>query len=198
VAAYSLVLVLVIAGGGDEDARTVGTPERPQARPMTAAERDISRILAVAPRRLDASDVARFRKPRIRSVTCRDDCRTVEVVYTVGLPGRGRILVDQRAMWERLFSQTAVVRGTMTVTRDAAAAGVPPKREEETPSGAPLLTTRCDRSKSRRVDWSSARGAQILQSICTVDGYDRGRRQRQEPVAPGDETAGDVGAPQSP
>lgn len=197
VAAYSLVLGLVITGGDSTGERTVGTPQRAKARPMTVEERRIARLIegAGVASLQEATDVQRFRRPNVRTVTCRDGCRTLEVVYSVGLPGRGRILVDQRRMWERLFSRTKVVKGTMTVTRDVAAAGVPPKRGEETPTGAPLLTTTCDRSKRPNVDWSTARGAQILYSLCKVVGYDQGEIHRQEPVAPDDESAGELEAP---
>lgn len=197
-AAYSLVLVVLLAGGGDDDERTVGVPDRPKARPMTAQEREISRLLESAgiASPTDSTDVQRFRRPHVKTVTCSGEgCETIEVTYSVGLPGRGRILVDQRRMWEQLFRRTDVVKGTMTVTRDAAAAGVPPKAGEETPTGAPLLTTRCDRSKRPNVDWGSAKGAQILYNICEIQGYDQGEVHRQEPVAPDDETAGDVETP---
>ncbi len=162
---------------------------------MTPEERGIARLLegAGVASVQEQSDVKDFRAPHVRSVTCSGaGCRSVDVVYGVGLPGRGRILVDQRKMWERLFSRTDVVKGTMTVTRDAGAAGVPQKRVEETPSGAPLLTTRCDRSKQPDVDWSTAKGATILYSICKVTGYERGRPRSQEAVAPDDETARDA------
>jgi hypothetical protein len=193
VAAYSLGMVLVLTGGdGDGDQATVGTPDRPKARPFTPLERQISEVIAGTrpghrlPR--EETDVPRFRKPRVRSVTCEEDA--CDIVYTVGLPGRGRILYDQRPMWERLFSQTQVQKATMTVLRDAGAAGVPPKPGEESPEGAPLLRTTCDRSRHRNVDWKSAKGAQILQNICEVDGFEQGEVHRQEPVAPDDETAG--------
>ncbi len=191
VAAYSLVLFVVLTGGGEDGERTVGTPEQPKARPMTAEERRISRLLEGAGLASvqEQTDVQRFRRPRIRTVTCSDGCKEIEVTYSVGLPGRGRILVDQREMWERLFSRTPVVKGTMSVVRDAAAAGVPAKKGEETPSGAPLLTTECDRSKQPDVDWRSAKGARILLDICRVTGYDQGKATRQEAVAPDDETA---------
>jgi hypothetical protein len=198
VAAYSLVLVVLLAGGGGDDERTVGVPDRPKARPMTAQEREISRLLESAgiASPTDSTDVQRFRRPRVRSVACSGTgCETIEVTYSVGLPGRGRILQDQRRMWEQLFRRTDVVKGTMTVTRDMGAAGVPPKPGEETPTGAPLLTTRCDRSKRPNVDWGSAKGAQILYNICEIQGYDQGEVHRQEPVAPDDDTAGAVETP---
>jgi len=196
VAAYSLLMVVLLTGGEEE--RTVGVPGTGKARPMTAEEQRVARLLERAHAPVpgqEPTDVPRFRRPHIRTVTCRDGCRQIEVLYSVGLPGRGRILQDQRPMWEVLFSRTPVVKGTMTVTRDTAAAGVPPKRGEETPAGAPLLTTRCDRSTRPNVDWGSVAGAKILHNICEVDGYDQGEIHRQEPVAPDDETAGDVEVP---
>lgn len=195
VAAYSLVLFLVLAGDGEDERRTVGVREQPEARPMTTEERKILRLLERAPSVesiQEGTDVQRFRRPQIRTVTCTDGCKEIDVVYAVGLPGRGRILVDQRAMWERLFSRTPVVKGKMSVVRDAAAAGVPPKKGEETPSGAPLLTTECDRSKQPDVDWGTVRGAKILLDICKVTGYEQGKPHPQEAVAPDDETAGGV------
>ena len=178
--------LIVLLGGGDDG---------PRAKPLTALERKVSGYVnGVEVRGTERTDVPSFRQPRVREVSCGDG-EACQVTYSVGLPGRGRILVDQRRMWEQLFRRTDVVKGTMTVTRDAAAAGVPPKPGEETPTGAPLLTTRCDRSKRPNVDWSSARGAQILYNICEIQGYDQGEIHRQEPVAPDDETAGDVEKP---
>lgn len=197
-AAYSLVLLVVLTGGDDDETRSVGTPERAKARPLTAEERRIAKLLEGAPiaSKQETTDVPKFRRPVVKTVTCsKDGCESIELVYSVGLPGRGRILFDQRKMWERLFSETEVMKGTITVTRDAQAAGVPPKKDEETPQGAPLLTTQCDRSTRPDVDWSTAKGAQILVNICKVTGYDQGQVHRQEAVAPDDETAPDPELP---
>ncbi|MDQ3739370.1 MAG: hypothetical protein M3389_00370, partial [Actinomycetota bacterium] len=193
---YSLVMVLVLTGGGD-DSPTVGTPDRAKARPMTAEERKVSALVTGAPvgkgLPREVNDVPDFRRPRIRSVTCREDA--CDIVYSLGLPGRGRILQDQQPMWRRLFSETDIQKATMTVVRDQEAAGVPPKANEEVVTGAPMLRTACDRSKHPNVDWKSATGAQILVNICQIDGFDQGAIHGQEPVAPDDETAGDTSLP---
>ncbi len=197
VAAYSLLMVLVLAGGGGDDDPSVGTPDRAKARPMTAQERKISALITGVPvgegLPRERNDVPDFRRPRVRTVTCEGDACVIE--YSLGLPGRGRILSDQRPMWERIFSETSVQRATMNVVRDTAAAGVPPKANEEVVPGAPMLRTTCDRSKRPNVDWKSAKGAQILANICEVDAFDQGRELRQEPIAPDDETAGDTALP---
>lgn len=197
VAAYSVVLFVVLAGGGGEDEpESVGTPQV-KTRPLTAQEREIAALVSGAPvgqgLPREQFDVEAYRRPHVRSVTCKE--RECEIVYAVGLPGRGRLLSDQRPILERIFSRTPIVKTTITVVRDAAAAGVPPKANEETVSGAPMLRTTCDRSKHRDVDWKSARGAQILTNICEVDAFDQGEVHRQEPVAPDDETVGDPDLP---
>ncbi|HEX2086986.1 MAG TPA: hypothetical protein VHF89_14995 [Solirubrobacteraceae bacterium] len=196
VAAYS-VLLFALLGGGDDEPATVGTPQQPKARPLTAQEREVAALVAGAPvgRGLprEQNDVEAFRRPRVKSVTCEElEC---EIVYSVGLPGRGRLLNDQRAIWERLFRRTPIVKATITIVRDTAAAGVPAKANEETAPGAPMLRTTCDRSGQRDVDWASARGAQILVNICEIDAFDQGEIHRQEPVAPDDETARDPDLP---
>lgn len=178
-AAYSLVLVLALSGDGGDggDAR---------ARPLSPFERKVSRLVeGTKPKAAEEPrDVVSFRQAHVRSVRCKE--RRCDIVYAVGLPGTGRILEDQRRMWERLFTRTSVLEASMTVTRDAAAGGVPAKAGEETPTGAPLVRTTCDRSKRRNVKWRSARGAEILASICEVDGFDQGKIHGQEPVAPDD------------
>ena len=197
VAAYSLLMVVVLTGG-DAEEPTVGTPERARTRPLTAQEREITKVVTGADPKQggEPTDVSRFRIPRIRSVTCKG--RRCDIVYSVGLPGRGRILEDQRVIWERLFTQTDILKATITVTRDAAAAGVPPKQGEETPTGAPITRTTCDRSKRPNVDWTSAEGAQILWNLCETDGFDQGSIHGQEPVAPDDPAANDLELPKDP
>lgn len=192
VAFYTVVLVLLVGGGGDgADGGGQAAAARPEPVAQSALDRRVLDALqdakgAKLPK--EQNDVPAFRRAVVRRVRCED--RTCNIVYAVGLPGQGRILQDQRHMWERLFSETDVVKATMTVTRDTAAAGVPPNpKGEETPSGAPLLATMCDRSKHPDVKWASATGAQILQSICKVQGYDQGEIHSQEPVAPDDPAA---------
>ena len=191
VAAYSLLMVVLLTGG-DDDRSSVGTPRAAKPRPFTPLEEKVSALISGAPvgqgLPKERNDVQTFRRPNVRAVTCEGDA--CEVTYSLGLPGRGRILVDQRPMLERVFTQTDIQKLTLNVTRDTQAAGVPPKANEETPAGAPLLQTRCDRTKYKDVDWASAKGAQILFNICDVGGYDQGRIHRQDPVAAGDQTAG--------
>lgn len=181
VAAYTIGLVLLVGGGGDSGSA--------QAEPVAkssldkAVTRALEGVKSTAPS--DATDVPAFRRPMLRRVRCED--KSCDVVYSVGLPGRGRILQDQRPMLERLYSQTDIVKVKLTVTRDTASAGVPAKSGEETPGGAPLIASTCDRTKAPAdVEWSSASGAQILQSICDVSSFDQGKELRQEPVAKDD------------
>ncbi|HEX8083700.1 MAG TPA: hypothetical protein VF529_05365 [Solirubrobacteraceae bacterium] len=194
VAAYSSVLVLVLGGGGD-DGRG---PTRAAKRPLTPLEREVFDALrgVEAGRPVgEPTDVARFRAAVFRRVVCRKTACVVD--YTVGVPGRGRLLEDQRPMIERVFRRTDVLRVTFNVVRDMSAAGVPPKRGEEAANGRPLLTTVCDRSDAPDVDWSSARGAAILQNLCDVSAYDpSGRPSEQEPVAPDDPAAQDLELPE--
>jgi hypothetical protein len=183
--------VVLLGGGGD--AAPGGQQAKP--RPLTPLERQVkSAIDDVDVKVAEQYDVERFRKPIVRSVECKTEQACV-VVYALGLPGRGRILEDQRPMLERIYRRTPVAKLTVQVVRDASAAGVPPKEGEETPSGAPMLTTECDRSTRPDVDWKKRSGAQILQNICTVGAFDQGQVHRQEPVAPDDPAADDAKIP---
>ena len=130
-------------------------------------------------------DVPEFRRPHNARARCSDT--HCDVRYSVGLPGRGRILEDQRRMWSAIFSETEVERVKMEVVRNAETAGVPPKADEETASGAVIMTTTCDRSTRPGVDWTKRSGLQILVDICEVTYAEgNGPPQRQEPVAPDD------------
>jgi hypothetical protein len=191
VAVYSVGLVLVLSGGDDE-------PTVRGKRPLTSLERKVFDALqgvkAGRPA-AEPTDNSRFRAATIRRVVCTETACRID--YSVGLPGRGRILEDQRPMIRRLFADTAIVRAEFNVVRDIAAAGVPAKQGEEAANGMPLLTTRCDRSGAPDVDWQSARGAQILHNVCEVEGYARGGvTDRQEPVAPDDPAAKDLDLPE--
>lgn len=184
-AAYSVGLVALI-GTGDDDA-SPRTSSAPRERPMSSFEQRVASIVEdVEIKGVEEQyDVPEFRKPRDARARCTDtEC---EIRYAVGLPGRGRILEDQRPIWASLFSETDVERATIEVVRDAAAAGVPPKEGEETASGAAIMTTTCDRSRKPGVDWGDRSGLQILMEICEITYMEgNGRERRQEPVAPDD------------
>lgn len=185
-AAYTVGLVVLIGGG--DDAVPGGQTRKPP--PLSPLERQVNAAInTVDVKAEERTDVARFRKPVVRTVDCPADDRC-EVLYAVGLPGRGRILEDQVPIIQRVYRRTTVKRLKLHVVRDAAAAGVPPRSGEETPSGAPLLTTDCDASRRKDVDWSKRTGEQIVQKICDVGGYDQGAINRQEPGAPDDDPSG--------
>ena len=183
-AAYSVGLMVLI-GGGDEESPT--SASSPPPREMSSFEKRVSSMVeGVEIKGVEEQyDVPDFRKPRNATARCtQTEC---DIRYAVGLPGRGRILEDQRPMWSKLFSETDVQRATMEVVRNAEAAGVPPKAEEETASGAVIMTTTCDRSRKPDVDWTKRSGLQILMDICEITYSDGGgAQQRQEPVAPDD------------
>ena len=184
-AAYSFALVALLGGGDDEGGSTTQAEKPP---PLSPAERKVAGIIQSTKIAGDTGDVNRFRQPVLKSIKC-DDKGFCDVVYSIGLTGQGRILQDQRDILARVFSDTDVQRIDILVTRDAAAAGVPAKAED-TPSGTPLTKTSCDRSRRDNVDWTSAKGEQILFNLCKVGGYEHGRQQRQDPVAPDDPAVG--------
>lgn len=190
-AAYSVGLMALIGGGDDDSSRSASSPP---PREMTSFEKRVASMVEdVKIKGVEEQyDVPEFRQPRDATARCTPaECR---IRYAVGLPGRGRILEDQRPMWSRIFSETEVQRVTMEVVRNAEAAGVPPKAEEETASGAIIMTTSCDRSGESGVDWTKRSGLQILMDICEVTYSDGGgAQQRQEPVAPDDPALGEEG-----
>lgn len=192
-AAYSLALVALVSDDDDER-RTAETTQQAPPRQMTGLERRVTSLVsAVRPKSGEAGDVRGFREPLQPAVRCAR--RSCEIRYVVGLPGRGRLLEDQRQLWERLFRETDVTRATVEVLRDHAAAGVPPRQDEETRSGQAIMTTTCDQAKSPNVDWAKRSGTQILERICVVS-YDAGGRVgKQEPVAPDDPALSGDGAP---
>lgn len=186
-AVYTVGLVVLIGGGDDAAPGERQQQARPE--PLSPLERQVKTAIDdVDVKVAEQYDVERFRKPIVRSVDCPQDDKC-KVVYALGLPGRGRILEDQRPMVERIYRRTPVRRLTLQAVRDVSAAGVPAKSSEETPSGAPLLTTECDASRRKDVDWSKRSGPQILQNICRVGYFDQGEIHRQEPVAPDDPAA---------
>lgn len=180
-AAYTFGLVALLGGGDDEKS---GVPAQRQ---MTPFEKRIAGLVAgVDIDRGEPGDVADFRRPRNVSARCVGSSECT-IQYSIGLPGRGRILQDQRMMWQRLFSETNVQKATMRVLRDQIAAGVPPKEGEETVTGALMLTTTCDRTRRPNVDWSRRSGLRILDRVCRAEFAGQGGRpQEQETVAPDD------------
>jgi hypothetical protein len=176
--AYTVALVAVLGGGDAREVRTVVQPAARQ-RPLTPLERQVSR--AVRGARLfqqESSDVPAFRRPEIASVRCKAGCR---VVYTVSVPGRGRILFQQLEMVRAIFRDTSVSRVALRVVRVAPhGPAAIRKAEEETPAGFPLVETTCDRSGlGRRIDWRTQKEAQAaLSRSCTVRAFDQGRLHR--------------------
>ena len=189
-AVYTFVLVALV-GGDDGDTEGPSRESAKPRRPMSQLERQVASIVTgVDVKTEEPTDVRGYRAPRQPSVRCaKNRC---DITYSVGLPGRGRILEDQRQIWERLFAETPVRRATMNVVRDQAAAGVPPKPDEEVASGAAIMVTVCDQGKRPDVDWSRRDGVEILANICAVSYEAGGGARRQEPVAPDDPAAGDA------
>jgi len=75
----------------------------------------------------------------------------------------------------------------MRVLRDQVTAGVPPKEGEETATGTLMLTTTCDRSRRRNVDWTRRSGLDILGKICRAEFVTPGGGpQEQDTVSPED------------
>jgi hypothetical protein len=111
-------------------------------------------------------------------VSCGDG-EACQVTYSVGLPGTGRILEDQRKIWARIFSDTKVQRLTLRVVRGfAVGPRTPLKPNEETQAGQPLLQTTCDRSKAgdiERVDWRHPDAALLFGRVCSLEEFSQGR-----------------------
>jgi hypothetical protein len=179
VVAYTVALVALI-GGGDHrgEVRTV-VQSGARRRPLTPVERKVSRDVREASLfQREVSDVPSFRKPRVASVRCNPDCR---VVYTISVPGRGRILFQQLEMARAIFRDTSVRRVVLRVVRVAPTGpAAVHKSEEETPAGFPLVQTTCDRRQlGRRIDWRTQKEAQAaLSKGCTVRAFEQGRLRR--------------------
>jgi hypothetical protein len=179
VGAYTVALVALTGGGDDRgEVRTVVQSSGRQ-RPLTPTERKVSAAVSNAALfQNEASDVPSFRRPHVASVRCHVDCR---VVYTVSVPGRGRILFQQLEMARRVFRDTKIQRVALRVVRVSPhGPAAIPKAEEETPAGFPLVETTCDRSRlAPRIDWGTQKEAQAaLSKSCTVRAFDQGQLHR--------------------
>lgn len=183
VAVYSLGLVALVGGGDDPSPRAEQKP-----RALSPLERRIAtKIARTKVQALEKTDVAGFRKPRQPAVRCKGE--SCDITYSIGLPGRGKILQDMRPIWQFIFAETPVQRAKITVVRNQQAAGVPPKDEEETVAGTPLLTADCDRSRRPDTNWKTESGVAILGSVCEVTYMEGAQQRRQEPIAPDDPAA---------
>lgn len=164
---YTLLVVVLVGGGGDDDA---GGKE-----PLTGLERQIKQAVVSGrlPQR-DSTDVAKFRKPEPSLVEC--DGERCHVVYTVAVPGRGRILIQQASIVARIFDATDVKRVKLEVARGTPTgplASAP--TEEETAGGLLLLETSCDRSKlQREPDWSEPESQTVVSRLCVTRDFNQG------------------------
>jgi hypothetical protein len=168
-AAYTVGLVALLSGNE-------GSSENPRQQ-LSKLERRVSDAVKTArPFQTEESDVAQFRRPNVTDVRCEDKrCR---VVYTVSVPGRGRVIFQQLEMVRLIFRDNPSV--SRVVLRVVRVAPTGPeairKAEEETPEGFPLSETTCDRRRlERRVDWRTQEQAQAaLGRSCTVRDFDQG------------------------
>jgi hypothetical protein len=174
------VAVAVVALGGDDDGprtatRVTGTapagagPGDPLP-PGDPLERRIAAVVAGAgSEQREGGDVAGVREARVLGVECAG--RRCVVDYTVGVPGIGRIREQQARMLERIYDEpqirVVVLRAGRRNSRD------PVDQQEETPIGAEIAVTTCDRDRQPRVDWARRSGFEILGRICRVAGEQR-------------------------
>ena len=108
-AVYTVALVLIVGGGGDEKggAQPVAGAGTTTAKPLDPEEKKVAEKVEGAKVKVaESSDVAAYRKPNVQSVECKDGKCTI--VYTSGLPGRGRIFEDQQRMLAEIFEDEAV------------------------------------------------------------------------------------------
>jgi hypothetical protein len=169
-AAYTVALVLLLGGGDGDDGSA--EPERP----LSPLEREVKRNIEQGRlRQSDETDVREFRAPRAASVRC--EANSCKAAYSIAVPGRGRILIQQVDIVRRVFGETEVERIELQVVRGEPRGPLAsPKSEEETPVGVPLFVTVCDESRAREApDWSSFRSAQVgYTEICEVRNVFRG------------------------
>jgi len=164
---YTVLIVVLVGGGGDDGA---GGKE-----PLSDLERRVERAVVAGklPQR-DDTDIKIFRKPEAKLVECEDErCR---VVYSVAVPGRGRILIQQADIVAQIFEVTAVKRVNLEVVRGTPtgpSASAP--ADEETPGGRPVLETSCDRSKLKREpDWSKPQSQAVVSRLCVTRDFNQG------------------------
>ena len=162
VTAYSIALIGLVGNGGDEG--------KPKPRPLTAQERRVAKIVGDAGiRQLDITDVNDFRRARVRTVKCTGDL--CEIVYAVGVPGGGRLRVQQIDMLQPLYREQGLRRVKLIAYRDTTVGAQRPlKPEEETGGGALLAETTCDAGRRPDVDWSTRTGGSIFSAICKFKG----------------------------
>ncbi len=173
VAGYTAALVALLGGGSET--RTIVQRGAATHR-LTPLELQVSRAVRKATLfQNETTDVPAFRQPEIASIRCKTACR---VVYSVSVPGRGRLLFQQLNMVRVIFRDTKIVRVVLRVVRVSPhGPSAIPKASEETPPGFPLLETTCDRSRLRkRVNWKTQKEAQAaLSKSCSVRAFDQGK-----------------------
>jgi hypothetical protein len=183
---YTVLLVLLLDGGADE------TGDR--ARPATPVERSVSAAFrGLGADAQEKGDVVSLRRPVLKSVRCDDGaCR---VAYSMGVPGMGLILEEQRALLARILRIDDVDRVTFDVTREKTLrqAGDPAPAEEETTSGTPLFTLSCDRSRDRALDADAASGAEMLRRLCVLRTANQGEVHSASPPDASGGAGGDSG-----
>jgi hypothetical protein len=163
VAAYTVALIALVSGGDGDDSADA-------ARPLTKLERDVKRGVegGQPPQNIDSDDVQALRAAKVVSAKCDDS--SCDVVYSIAVPGRGRIGLQQVDIVRRVFGNTDVEQLTLKVVRgQPTGPGVTPRAEEETPLSLPLFETKCDRSKAPDVNWKRfAEAQEAFRTACSV------------------------------
>ena len=165
VAAYTVAIIALVGGGDDADESTADA-----APPPSALERQVTRHTegGRVPQR-DETDVEAFRAAQVVSAEC--DGGACAIAYSVAVPGRGRIALQQVDIVRRIFGQTTIDTLELQVVRgQPTGPHASPKSEEETPLNIPLFETKCERGDApANVDWNRFRSAQAAFSrACEV------------------------------
>ena len=183
VALYTAGIAALIGGGDSRGTpATDGARGRAEPRERNAAERAVAAAFKGAgPEAEEKQDVPALRRFVLKSVRC--DGGACRIAYTVGVPGMGLILEEQRDLLERIMRLDGVTRATFAVKREKTLqdAGDPAPAEEETTSGSPLFVLSCDRAKRPEIDVMAADGGEMLRAFCTLRSADPAAQRSTSP-----------------
>jgi hypothetical protein len=176
VAGYTVALVAVLGGGGG-GTKTRTVVQGGRQRPLTPLERKVKNDVVTASLfQNENTDVPYFRRPQVASIRCQD--KACRVIYSVAVPGRGRILFQQLNMTRAIFHNTDVDKVVLRVVRvEPTGPNAIHKSEEETPAGFPLLESTCLRSKAQElVSGRTQKQTQAaVSNACDVKAFDQGQ-----------------------
>ena len=180
VALYTIALLAVIGGGGDGGRSSMSGDER-AARSSPQARQIRTVFAGLEPETPEREDRAELRRMVLNDARCTAGrCR---VVYSVGVPGVGLILEQQADVLKRILEVTGADEVRFDVRREKTLRdpGDPNPAEEETVTGAPLFTLRCDRDRAKALDPRTTDAEELMERLCELRTVDMGAQHSRSP-----------------